>query len=105
MFGPVSAAIGCPMSWYLGQSWPNPALGGFSTIKYAVKEAGPVRLRVYNIAGQKVRTLVGGTRPAGYHTARWDGRDQSGAKVSAGIYLFRLTTPAYRSTEKMAIIR
>jgi flagellar hook assembly protein FlgD len=57
---------------------------------YAVRTGGaPVEIVVYNTAGQRVRTLVNGTRPQGRHEALWDGRDESGSSVSAGVYFFR----------------
>ena len=56
--------------------------------------SGPVReevkLSVYNLAGQRVATLVDGPREAGTYTVRWDGRDDGGVELASGMYLYRL---------------
>jgi hypothetical protein len=101
--GPGVAAV-LPQAYQLGLAYPNPARSQV-TISYQLPAGSAVELAVYNITGQKVRTLVSGGMPAGYHTARWDGRDQTGKRVSAGVYLYRLTSPGYSRTNKLTILR
>ena len=72
------------------QNSPNPFNRG-TTIKFQLHEPISVTLRVYNIAGQEVRTLVKGNFPAGEHQALWDGRNASGRRVTPGAYFLRLT--------------
>jgi hypothetical protein len=73
----------------LRNNYPNP-FNPETTIEYSLKEPGNICLEIYNIRGQKVRTLVNEFREAGYHSVIWSGRDFNGNRVSSGIYLYRL---------------
>ena len=64
-----------------------------------------VDLTVFNIAGQRVKTLVSGTLPFGYHAVEWSGRDDRDAHVSSGIYLYRLTTEEKTLTRKLLYLK
>ncbi len=68
---------------------PHPATHR-TRIDFSLPDPGPVRLRIYGLRGDVVRTLADGTRPAGPHTVTWDGRDERGARVGAGAYFCRL---------------
>ncbi|GEM_PF-1744132 len=72
-----------------GPAYPNPAAER-SSIDYQLPLPGRVELAVYNVLGQRVRTLADGDRPAGAHTVAWDGRDGGGSRVAGGVYLYRL---------------
>ncbi|MDI6740508.1 MAG: M28 family peptidase, partial [Candidatus Edwardsbacteria bacterium] len=74
----------------LDQNAPNP-FTTYTAVSYELPALSKVEIAVYNVAGQKVRTLASGMMPAGAHSVKWDGRDQSGAKVSAGVYLYRMS--------------
>jgi len=70
----------------------------------------PVTLKVYNILGQEVRTLVDGKQFPGYYSVIWDGKDSRGKEVSSGIYLYQLRVQtkkgdAYQETRKMLLLR
>ncbi|MCE5252080.1 T9SS type A sorting domain-containing protein [bacterium] len=86
------------------RSYPNP-FNPSTTIEFTLPEAGLTKLSVYNIAGQKVRGLVSGNMTAGNHTVVWDGRDDSGAPVSAGIYFARLTCGGRTVSGKMVMVK
>ena len=88
----------------LYQNIPNPFCGR-TAIVYQVPGASPVSLHVYNILGQRVRTLVEGFVPSGLHQALWDGRDFRGARVSAGVYFCRLQIGNRALTRKMVLLR
>jgi len=103
-FGPVKATIVKPAMYSLSQAYPNPSAGNV-TIRYQLKEDGPVSLKVYNTLGQPVRTLASGSRKADYYTVGWNGRNDAGQKVSAGVYLYRLEAKGYSATKKMAVLR
>ena len=69
---------------------PNPFTNG-TRMAYAVGTAGQhVDIRVYDVAGRMVRTLVSEPRPAGRHSVAWDGRDAEGARMRKGMYFVRL---------------
>jgi len=64
-----------------------------------------VFLDVFNIKGQKVKTLVNGVRGAGRHSVVWDGNDAGGRAVSSGVYFYRMTSDGYVKTQKMVILK
>jgi len=76
-----------------------------TVISYSLQESGDVELIVYNMLGQKVRTLVSEFVDAGYHKAVWDGLDEEEQPVSTGIYLYRLKSGNFSKTMKMALIK
>jgi hypothetical protein len=100
----VDAALaGLPDRFELAQSFPNPFRDG-TRIAFALPEAAPVDLRVYNVGGQLVRTLVDGPVAAGRHVIAWDGRDEQGERVSSGVYFYRInagTEQAERKTVRL----
>jgi hypothetical protein len=109
-FGPGTGVAGEPPGieetggLALGQNRPNP-FGRSTAITYQLPAAGIVRLAVYNVAGQKVRTLVDGPQERGWHTVRWDGSDEQGAAVSAGIYYYRIAADGWSDARRMLVIR
>jgi hypothetical protein len=91
-------------SMWLAQSAPNP-FHGSTALRFAIPDAGPVRLTVFNVAGRRVAELVSGTLPAGTHTVRWDGRDDAGRSVASGVYLYRLEAGGERLTKEMILMK
>jgi hypothetical protein len=90
--GPVTGVLpgpAAPLRLALFQNAPNPFTGG-TTIRYVVPADRRVTLKVFNIGGRLVRTLVEGAVPAGRNAVRWDGRDSGGNTLSSGIYFYRL---------------
>lgn len=83
---------------------PNPFSTGV-TLQYAVGQAGPAELKVYNPSGRIVRSLVQGVLAPGRHDARWDGRDQEGSPVPSGVYLCRLDTGRDRVTLPVVLLK
>ncbi len=93
-----------PNSPQLGQNYPNP-FNPSTTIRFAIPVEGPVRLDVYNVTGQKVRTLVDGTLPWGETEVVWNARDDGGHAVAAGVYLYRLTVDDQVQSRKMVLLK
>ena len=90
-------------------NFPNP-LNPETWIPYQLSEAAHVRIRIYDAAGQLVRTLDLGEQPAGdylsrQHAAYWDGRNDVGEVVSSGVYFYTLEAGDYRRTQRLAIVR
>ena len=99
----ISEAI--PQQYELSQNYPNP-FNPTTTIAFGLPEQAQVILDVYNVLGQRIRTLVGGdTYQAGYYQVVWDGRDQLGNTVSSGIYIYRLTAGEFNELRKMVFIK
>jgi len=89
----------------LDQNYPNP-FNPSTTIAFALKERGRVKIDVYNVAGQLVRTLVDETRDAGaYSNVNWNGTDSANQPVSSGVYFYKLTTNNFSQTKKMVLLK
>ena len=67
--------------------------------------AGAVQLAIFNLTGQRVKTLVEGPKAAGSYRAVWDGRDSNGGPVASGLYLCRLQVGQKQRTNKMLLVR
>jgi hypothetical protein len=93
-----------PKSYNLAQNFPNP-FNPSTTIKFDMKAKGFVALKVYNVAGQLVRTLVNGTKDAGSYTITWDGKNNRGSGVASGIYFYKMETKDFSQTKKMVMLR
>lgn len=105
-FAHVTAAQPDPqsgnMTATLGSNSPNP-FGGATTIRFALPAAGPVDLAVYDLAGRLVRRLARGEHAAGEHFVTWNGADEGGRHVAAGVYFYRLTATGRTSTKTMVL--
>lgn len=108
--GPVPKAVAgefrflAPQDYALHNNYPNP-FNPTTTITYALPEASQVQLTVYDLAGRTVATLADGTVEAGYGSAFWSGKDDSGRPVPTGIYLYRLTVDGLESGERFTQTR
>ena len=89
-----------PEVFELAQNYPNP-FNPTTTIQYSLPEAAQVRLDIYNMTGQKVRTLVSGGMEAGLHSVQWDGTNEFGEKVTSGMYIYRIVAGDFVQTRKM----
>ena len=86
------------------QNYPNP-FSPRSTIEYQLPKPGPVELKVYNLNGQLVRTLVKSDQAAGFYEVKWDSKNDNGFKVANGAYLYQLKHDGKSLTKKMIIIK
>ena len=98
------AGFGVPTVPALHQNYPNP-FNPATNIRFDLVGEGPVALKIYNVRGQAVRTLVDERRPAGFWSVEWDGVNNNGQPVGSGVYLYRLETPAFSHSKKMLILR
>ena len=76
-----------------------------TTISFVLKDAGDVKLEIYNIIGQKVKTLVNEHREAGTHSVVWKGTDDNHRHVSSGVYLYKMRNGKFSSTKKMILMK
>jgi hypothetical protein len=89
----------------LEQNYPNP-FNPQTTIAFSIKQRARVRIDVYNVAGQRVRSLLDETRAAGSYTdVRWDGTDAAGSPVASGVYFYRLAAADFSQTRKMVLLK
>jgi tetratricopeptide (TPR) repeat protein len=112
LFGNVENQAGYTDSEYdqqaivpvLESNFPNP-FNPSTTISFLLPKDAICTLEVFNIRGQKVKTLINETRFAGNHSVVWNGLDDNGKPVSSGLYLYRLTTPNSSQTNKMLLLK
>jgi hypothetical protein len=88
----------------LKQNHPNP-FNPKTMIAYQLQTAGDVQLKIYNLNGQEVKTLISEFQAPGEFQIEWNGIDNSGGKVSSGIYLYRLQIDNYILTKKMTLMQ
>src|SRR5690606_8237523 len=88
-----------PSAFALSQNYPNP-FASRTVIEYALPEAGPVKLAVYDAVGRLVATLVEGERPAGYHEVVWEA-----GGLASGVYFYRLEAGAFQRTHKLVLVQ
>ncbi len=79
-----------PKEFALSQNYPNP-FNPTTSITYALPVDSRVTMEIYNVIGQRVRTLVSDNQPAGYHAAEWNGMGNSGQQLSSGVYFLQLS--------------
>ena len=96
--------IALPDSPQLAQNAPNP-FNSQTVLAYFLPAAGPVRLEVFSLTGQRVAVLRHGQQQAGYHRLRWHGHDDAGRPVASGMYLYRLVTDEGSLTHKLTLLR
>ena len=93
-----------PLSFDLRQNFPNP-FNPSTNITYVIPEISNVNLIIYDLNGQSVKEVVSGSVRAGVHTVNWNGTNDNGGKVSAGMYFYKINTGKYSSTNKMILLK
>jgi hypothetical protein len=93
-----------PGEFALQQNFPNP-FNPSTTIRYDLPEEGFVNLTIYNMMGQKVRTLRLETMQPGYHSMVWDGMNDVGSQVATGMYFYSIHTGSFQATKKMLFLK
>jgi len=83
---------------------PNPTQAGTEIAFEVPSSGGRVRLSIFDVAGRRVAVLVEGELSGGRHAARWDGRDQNGARAATGLYFYRLEAPGLTLVHKLAVL-
>ncbi|MFQ6617997.1 MAG: T9SS type A sorting domain-containing protein [Fidelibacterota bacterium] len=99
-----NSVLQVPQKFALHQNFPNP-FNPETRISFDVPYTSHVKIVIYNVLGQQVRTLVNEIYPAGHHVVNWDGRSGSGRKISAGIYFYRMKTGDQFTTRKMLLLK
>ncbi len=95
---------GVPTIYALDQNYPNP-FNPSTVINYQLPSSANTKIVIYNVIGQEVRSLVNGYEPAGYQQTVWNGRDNFGNVVSAGIYFYKLTAGDFVDIKKMVFVK
>jgi hypothetical protein len=93
-----------PSVYALSQNFPNP-FNPTTTIEYSIPTAGHVDMVIYNMAGQKVRTLVNEVKSPAFYKVVWDGRNDRGETVASGLYFYKLVSGSFNKIAKMTLVK
>ncbi len=93
-----------PSRFALRQNYPNP-FNPKTTIDFSLPKASTVSLRVFDLRGRAVKTLLDESRPAGRHSIVWDGTDGAGQRVASGSYVYRIEAGEFRQDRKLTLIK
>ena len=101
---PQSASL--PKAFSLSQNYPNP-FNPSTTIDYSIPDgkAVPARLKIFDVRGHLIRTLLDTAKEPGRYSIHWDGRNDKGEGVGSGVYLYRIEAGDFTSTKKMILTR
>jgi hypothetical protein len=93
-----------PSSFFITQNAPNP-FNPATTIRFHLPVPGDTELAVYNLNGQRIRTLVSGHQVGGDHEAVWQGNDDAGRLMPSGVYVARLRAGQYTDSQKLTLVK
>ncbi|MDH4033636.1 MAG: T9SS type A sorting domain-containing protein [candidate division Zixibacteria bacterium] len=88
----------------MSQNYPNP-FNPITFIDFTLPQPEQVRVEVFNLLGQTVRTLLDAQRGAGLHTVAWDAQNDQGQPVASGVYIYRINAGDQRASRKMLLMR
>ena len=100
----VDARYAIPDEFALHPNYPNP-FNPTTTISYDLPGKAQVTLGIYDLLGKKIKTLVNQSQDAGNKIAMWDGTDNLGRQVSAGVYLYQIQAGEFTQTRKMLLLK
>ena len=106
-FGPGLAIVvtgQIPTTYSLKQNYPNP-FNPVTRISFDIPEVTNITLRIYDLLGRNVMTLVDEQMEPGYYVTVWDGKNNMGARVASGVYIYHLVTQKFISMKKMVLLR
>jgi len=112
--GPIMVVIGdpnaepptpvIPVATALLSAFPNP-FNPQTNLRYSLKDAGNVKIEVYNARGQLIRSFTRNHEVPGFYSVVWDGKDSKGNHVSSGVYFYRMSSGKYSATRKMMLMK
>ncbi len=98
-----SRIVNTPFTTSLSQAFPNP-MNPIARIQYSIGTPGKVALRIFDVSGRVVKTLVDNTKSTGEYSVAWDGTNDHGRQVGGGVFFYQLEAPGYRSAKKIVIL-
>jgi hypothetical protein len=93
-----------PDEFCLSQNYPNP-FNPETVIRYQLPSASNLSLKIYNIIGQEIKTLVDAYQGAGYYSIKWDGTNNQGMKVASGVYIYIMRAGSFVDIKKMILLQ
>jgi hypothetical protein len=102
--GNEDLVIVIPAANFLGNNYPNP-FNPSTTFQFGLKQAQNVKITIYNVRGQVVKTLVNGMTPAGIHNIVWNGKDNNNRAIASGMYFYKMETNDYSKVKKTILLK
>jgi flagellar hook assembly protein FlgD len=93
-----------PKAYALREAWPS-VMKGETRVEFDLPQASEVRLVVYNLAGQAVRTLFEGTHSGGTYEVVWNGKNEQGLQVPSGVYFVKLNAGAFSGSQRIVVVK
>jgi len=93
-----------PKLFVLQQNYPNP-FNPTTTIQYSLPKVSEVTIKIFNVMGQVVNTLVQGQKQPGNYQVFWDGKDNSGQQVPSGVYYYQIIAKNFKDVKKMLLVK
>jgi hypothetical protein len=93
-----------PNSFFVSQNYPNP-FNPQTNFKFSLPQASHVKIDIFNILGQRIKTLVDEDMKAGVYLVDWDGKDEKGVEISSGVYFYRVTAGDFSDIRKMIFMK
>ena len=93
-----------PLKYLLHQNYPNP-FNPVTTLRYDLPENALVNITIYDMMGRQISTLVSSLQSAGYKSIQWNGTNDAGQPVSAGLYMYTIQTEDFKQTKKMVLLK
>ena len=93
-----------PLCFELGRCWPSPVIQS-TVLYYSLEQPGRTTLKIYNLGGQLVKTLVDVQQNAGRYTINFDGMDNAGKRMATGTYVYRLTSGSNSDIKRMILVK
>jgi len=100
----LSETIIVPNDFQIAQNFPNP-FNPSTVIKFGLPQSSFVTIKIYDMLGKEVRTLVNGERNSGFYNIQWNGDNDFGSKVSSGTYIYRIQAGSFIQTRKMILMK
>ncbi|NIR49895.1 T9SS type A sorting domain-containing protein [candidate division KSB1 bacterium] len=102
--GPITVDIEVPENFELSQNFPNP-FNPETKIRFQIPNADKVVIKILDMLGREVKSLVDERKKAGFHVVTWDATDNHGRKVSSGVYYYQIVSGEFRQTRKMLLLK
>jgi len=100
----IDEQIATPTMFALNQNYPNP-FNPETNIDFQVPTAGMVNVEIFNVLGQRVKTLISEQKDPGYYSVHWNGTNENGEVAPTGVYFYRMTAEGFTQTNKMVMLR
>ncbi|MFQ5601725.1 MAG: Ig-like domain-containing protein [bacterium] len=102
--GPIALDVSAPETFELSQNFPNP-FNPETKIRFQLPAASRVQIKIFDVLGREVTTLIDELKDAGYHVITWNAKNKAGHRVSSGIYYYQIMAGEFHQTKKMLLIK